>query len=216
MSDPSMRLDYAALADWIEGRLDPEDAAAVAAAVSSDETLQRTAGWLREFIGTAQAVPMLAPPPIVHQRLMQHFDRWSAERADALADSVGSLDTLDLEAELLFDSRADLATTGLRNTAASDGVVHLVYSCDAADIAVDIVPEQNGQVRLSGQILSDGPGAGGPFAVRTTGPGEQRIALDGDELGRFSVGMVPATTNGLVLRNGHVTIRLSLDLGTGP
>ena len=126
-----------------------------------------------------------------------------------------SNDSRLFEAVLLYDSREELAPAGLRGTADSDMSVHLVFGCDVADIAVDVVPEPEGRVRLSGQVLADDERARGPFAVTMTGPDEQRIAIDGDELGRFSVGSVAATTNCLVLHNGQVTMRLTLDLGSG-
>jgi hypothetical protein len=209
MSDPVTRPDYATLADWLEGRLDPARTASVAAAVEADPTLQQTVAWLRRFIDTADAVPMLAPPPAVHQRLMQHFQRWSAERDN------DKLDMLELDAALLFDSREDLATAGLRSTGDVDASVHLVFGCDVADIAVDVVPEAGGGVRLSGQVLADDNRARGTFAVSASGPDGQRIAIDGDALGRFNVGSVPATTNALSLCNGQVTLRMTFDLGSG-
>jgi hypothetical protein len=202
--------DYATLTDWLEGRLDADRAAAVAAAVEGDAVLQQAVAWLRGFLDTAAAVPMLSPPSVVHQRLMQHFERWNAEQ-----DS-DEFDMLDLEAVLLFDSRADVTPAGLRNTPDDDTNVQLVFGCDAADIAVDVVTEPAGRVRLSGQVLADDERARGPFACTATGPDEQRIAIDGDELGRFTVGSVPVTTNRLVLRNGTVTLRVNLDLGNAP
>jgi hypothetical protein len=201
--------DYATLTDWLEGRLDPGRAASVSAAVDGDLTLQQTVAWLRRFLETAKAVPMLAPPPVVHQRLMQHFHRWNSERAS------DELETLEFDAILLFDSREDLAPAGLRSIADVDAIVQLVFGCDAADIVIDVVPEPEGRVRLSGQVLADDGRAGGPYAVTAIGPDEQRIAIEGDELGRFSLGSVPATTSRLVLRNGQVTLRVSLDLGSG-
>jgi hypothetical protein len=209
VSDPMTHPNDATLTDWLEGRLDDARAVAVAAAVDADPELQRTVAWLRQFLGTAAAVPMLAPPPVVHQRLRQHFQRWSAER-----DTDESV-AFEIEAVLLFDSREDLAATGLRGTADIDPSVHLVFGCDAADIAVDVVPEPDGRVRLSGQVFANDERARGPFAVTATGPDEQRIAIDGDELGRFSIGSVPATVNCLLLRNAHVRLRVSIDLESG-
>ena len=100
MTNDPTRPDLRTLMDWLEGRLDAARAEEVARAVASgDEQLIGTARWAKEFLEVASAHPLERPPPIIRQRLGQHFRQW-VEGADAPeADGTSAL------AELIFDSR---------------------------------------------------------------------------------------------------------------
>jgi hypothetical protein len=79
--DPA-RPGFRALLDWLEGRLDADRAERVAAQVAeADERILRTVDWLRGFLIAARELPLEEPPPIVRQRLKQHFARWSRGHA---------------------------------------------------------------------------------------------------------------------------------------
>ena len=83
MTDDRSRPDLRTLMDWLEGRLETARAEEVARAVATgDEQLTSTAAWAKEFLEVASAHPLERPPPIVRQRLGQHFRRW-AESAGA-------------------------------------------------------------------------------------------------------------------------------------
>lgn len=82
MSIAPGRLDVRVLLDWLEGRLDTDQAEWVAAQVAeTDELILRTVDWLRGFLGTARELPLEEPPPIVRLRLRQYFAYWSRAQA---------------------------------------------------------------------------------------------------------------------------------------
>ena len=88
--DPG-RPGFRVLLDWLEGRLDADRAERIAAQVGeADERILRTVDWLRGFLTTAHDLPLEEPPPIVRQRLKQHFARWSGGRARRSGGSAAS------------------------------------------------------------------------------------------------------------------------------
>jgi len=104
--DPG-RPDFRTLLDWLEGRLDADGAERVAAQVAdADEQTLRTVDWLRGFLTTARELPLAEPPPIVRQSLKQYFARWSR------AQAAPAQEPRRVHAELLFDSRRDMALAG--------------------------------------------------------------------------------------------------------
>ena len=122
MSTDPGRPDFRTLLDWLEGRLDADQAERVAAQVAeADERTLRTVDWLRGFLTTARELPLEEPPPIVRQSLKQYFARWSR------AQAVPAQEPRRVHAELLFDSRRDMALAGVRAATADDDAIHLVY-----------------------------------------------------------------------------------------
>jgi hypothetical protein len=88
--DPG-RPGFRVLLDWLEGRLDADRAERVAAQLAeADVRILHTVDWLRGFLTTARELPLEEPPPIVRQRLKQHFARWSRRRARHSGDSAAS------------------------------------------------------------------------------------------------------------------------------
>ena len=204
------RPDFAALLDWLEGRLDPAAAEQVAAQVAqADERTRRTVDWLEGFLATARALPLHEPPPIVRQSLNQHFARWSRARAE--------LDRRprEVHAQLLFDSHQDLAPAGVRAGTGDDDAVHLVYTAEEGDLLVDVYRLGAGLVRLDGQVLLAQPQEAPIFEASVTGAGFSARTRDGDELGRFSLRDVPEGHCQLKATNGLITIVADLDLVPG-
>ncbi len=200
---------FGTLLDWLEGRLEPEAAAQVAAQVAeADARTRRTVDWLRGFLTTAAELPLHEPPPIVRQSLSQYFARWSRARAE--------LDHRppDLQARLLFDSRRDLALAGVRTGPGGGDAVHLAYAAEAGDLLLDVYPLGDGRVRVNGQVLPAEP-QDPIFEASAAGAGFQVRTRDGDELGRFSLSDVPAARCRLRATNGLVTIVADLDLDPG-
>lgn len=86
--DPG-RPDFRTLLDWLEGRLDADQAARVGAQVAAaDERTRHTVDWLRGFLTAARELPLEEPPPIVRQSLKRYFARWS--RTEAVLGRAGS------------------------------------------------------------------------------------------------------------------------------
>jgi hypothetical protein len=199
------------LLDWLEGRLDLETGDRVAAHVAgTDERTRRTVEWLSGFLATARALPLHDPPPIVRQSLDQYFARWSRARAE-----LGQ-QPREVRAQLLFDSRLDLAAAGVRAGASDDEAVHLVYTADEGDLLIDVYPLGPGSVRLDGQMLPTSPGEAPIFEASVAGPGFTVRTKDGDELGRFRLKDVPERQCQLRASNGLITVVADLNLDPGP
>ena len=202
--------EFGTLLDWLEGRLEPAAAAEVTAQVADgDAQTRRTVDWLRGFLATAAAMPLYEPPPIVAQRLSQHFARWS--RAQAELDRRPA----EMPARLLFDSRQDLALAGVRAGAGDGDAVHLAYATDAGDLLLDVYEQGGGLVRVDGQVLLAETQGAPAFEASVIGPGFTLRTSDGDDLGRFSLTGVPAVRCELRATNGLVTIVAGLDLEPG-
>lgn len=203
------RLPYATLADWLEGRLEPADAAHVAATVEhGDPSLQAAARWLQGFLRCTDQMPLLTPPPLVRQRLRQHFRRWSEAKA------ILEQPPLIAEMMLLFDSRMDRPLVQVRGSGDSSAV-HLAFRSDQADLVVDLHPQPEGTLRLEGQVLPIDAEGSPVFEATATGDGFSRRSVDGDELGRFVLDCLPASQTELRVSNGELMLVAGLDLRRG-
>lgn len=203
------RLPYSTLADWLEGRLEPAEAARVAAEVEhGDPALQSAARWLGGFLRCSDQMPLLTPPPLVRQRLRQHFRRWSQAKA------ILEQPPLIAEMMLLFDSRMDRPMMQVRG-AGDTTAVHLAFRSDQADLVVDLHPQPEGTFRLEGQVLPIDAEASPVFEAIASSEGFMIRSVDGDELGRFVLNALPATRTELRVTNGELLLVAGLDLRRG-
>ena len=204
-SDP-VRPDMARLADWLEGRLSTDDARRVADAVEhGDAGLRAHLCWLQSFLDFAQALPLHRPPALTLQRLRQHFARWSKAR-EILEQPVPRI-----KVALVFDSRMDRPLVGVRG-APDDEVVHLAFRGETADLVLDLHPLPGDAVRIEGQVLPLDLDVAPIFEATATGPGLDVRAVDGDELGRFTLTPVPLTADRIQAGNGEMVLVADLDL----
>lgn len=194
------------LLDWLEGRLGANQAASIAEVVDrGDVQLRQTVAWLQEFLVVTDQHRLDEVPAVVGHRLRQHFRTWSAG-ADLPHPEVDGL----VEADLVHDSRRDLARTAVRSGGANLAAFQLAYTSRAGDVVLDVFPVADGLLRVDGQVLTSLPDA----AVRaelTVAEGRMR-SPDGDTHGRFTLSDVPAALGRLLLRTGELTIALDLDL----
>ncbi len=198
---------FAMLLDWLEGRLEPEKAHAVSLQVAEgDSRVRGTVAWLQGFLELSRDFPLQEPPPIVRQRLRQHYARWSA------AYSLRNQQVELVEATLLFDSREDLVLSGVRGDAVDLDVVHLAYTSDRADLVMDIKPLGDGLVRIDGQVLPVDETTDGIFEATLDGPGVSLRAVDGDESGSFSFDAASTTADRIVLSNGEMALTARIRL----
>lgn len=198
---------FEALVDWVDGRLDPQASARVAAELDADPPGATAAvRWLREFHQSALSLPLHQPPPIVGQNLAGYFARWSRARATL------ERPRLELTARLLFDSRLDLAPVGVRGAGDIEGDVHLAYTTDQADLVLDVHRLGGGVVRLDGQVLLTDPQLAPIFEARVSGPSGSLRTVDGDALGHFALDRVPEDVSELRVSNGDLVIVATLDL----
>ena len=175
------------------------------AVATGDEQLSSTAAWAKEFLEVSAAHPLERPPPIVRQRLGQHFRRWAESTESPGVDGTTAL------AELIFDSRAGLARAGVRSATGSD-TVHLAFASDLGDLVLDVLPGEPGLVRVDGQILATSPDS--PFfEVEVVAAELSFRSVDVDEHGRFELDRVPAGPVRLTASNGRVRLVADVDLG---
>lgn len=89
-----------------------------------------------------------APSPTVRQRAYQFFDQ--IQQQPSWIERI----VQRLQAQLLWDSRRQLAVQGLRT--ASPDRYHLLYTTDRVDIEISVQP-QAGQFDLEGELLPRDP-----------------------------------------------------------
>ena len=185
--------DFATVIDWVEGRLDQATAARVAAATVHDHRVRAIFAWLRGFHAAAAALPLdpsvgrLAPP--------------GEERIGEPAEVV---------ARILFDSRQDVPSVDLR--AADDDLAHLAFTCEPADVVLDVRRLGPGQVRIDGQVLAT-DGVGRPYTVEATGPRMTAVRSVGEDDGRFRLAELPDRVDRLRLDGGALVLLLQFDVG---
>lgn len=200
------RPDFAVLADWLEGRLDAERADRVRAAVADGgPQVQSAVAWLQEFLRTVESVPGHPPPPLLRQRLRQHFQAWSEGRSGRPQQLV------TIRATLVFDSRVDRPLAQVRGRAGTDGV-HLAFRSALADVVVDARMLGDGYARVEGQVLPVHDTRAGVFEATATGPRVTVRVVDGDELGRFAMSPLPLDRYALQVGNGEFALTADLDL----
>ncbi len=197
------------LADWIDDRLGPPEAAAVEAMVAEAPELAAAATWLRKFERAAEELPLEDPPAIVGQRLRQYFDRRNA-------GFVVPTPLPELCAEMVSDSRRDLAVSGVRAVGASDQTIQLAYRSSRADLVVDIHRLGRGRNRLDGQLLPTESGAARIAEVVAAGVGTEFTALNGDVLGRFCLADVPDGRYELRASNGEFVVIAEVAIEADP
>lgn len=210
MSDAAEAPGLRTLVDWLEGRLDDERAVEVEAVVAAgDAELSRTVTWLQTFLADTSRHRLQSAPPLVRQRLNQHFRRWSAGSEPAASDPPPII------GQLVFDSRRDRPRTAVRGSP-GPGTTHFAYTSPVADVVVDVSPQTDGLVRLEGQVLMADDGAAPVFAAELTTPAFTLRSVDGDEHGRFGFEPCPPAPGRLTLSNGEFSVVVAVGLGEAP
>ena len=211
MTESESEPDFAMVLDWVEGRLDPATAARVADAAVHDPRVREIVAWLRRFHGVAAALPLGEPPPVVGQRLRQYFRRWSRAREEPGREPV------KLVARMLFDSRQDLSLDELRaaerDSDPDADIAHLAFTCDPADVVLDVHRLGPGRVRIEGQVLPT-DGVDRVYAVEATGPRMTAVhSVGGDRHGHFVLPELPDRVDRLRLDGGELVLVVQFDVG---
>lgn len=204
------RPSFTELLDWVEGRLAPEQADAVAAYVATaDEATTETLEWIREFLDDARSMPLQTPPPELSQRLRDVFvGLHSPEQTDGWSD-----------ASLMYDTRRGVAAAGVRSLE-GDGV-HLAFDSDLGRFVLEASPAGPGEVDIQGLIMvslvddtdaaaEDGIDSG--IDVAFLQQGVLRRAARATPDGRFDVPGVPVDVDEMWLTAGGSRVRAPLDL----
>lgn len=190
------------LADWLDGRLSEEEAREVEQKLASaDSATHADADWLRGFLSISSEIKLASPPPEVRERLLRRFASYAAERREP-----GLFRRLF--ATLTFDSDAGAAMAGLRSAGgAGAGAAQrqLVYSAEAADLALDVHKCSGGMLNLYGQVL---PAEIEPdeFSVQLLRGGEEFGIASADELGEFSFEALTPGVYEIILSTGEFEV----------
>lgn len=189
---------FSELLDWLEGRLPPDKARDVAERLqTADAATQTDLDWLRLFQQARQSVQFASPPPSVRETLIQRF----AEARQPPGPFQRWLATLT------FDSRAQPVTAGLRSAAEESQRRQLIYTTEAAEIALtvqSILPDKN--FIVTGQIFPMGDTSTHAFSIQLLRDARQVALAAADELGEFTFANLPAGEYEIVASAGQYEV----------
>ena len=194
---------FSELLDWLEGRLPPDKARAVAERLqSADAATQADLDWLRLFLQARQSVQFASPPPRVRETLRRAFAAY-AEAREPPSPFQRWLATLT------FDSRAQPVTAGLRSAQrAEEGQRRqLIYTTEAAEIALtvqSILPDKN--FIVTGQIFPVGDTPSHTFSIQLLRDAWEVALAATDQLGEFTFSGLPAGEYDIVVSAGQYEV----------
>ena len=192
---------FSELLDWLEGRLPPDKAQAVAERLqSADAATQADLDWLRLFLQARQSVQFASPPPSVRETLRRDFAAY-AETREPPSPFRRWLATLT------FDSRAQPITAGFRSAAGEAQRRQLIYTTEAAEIALTIqssLPDRN--FIVTGQIFPMGDTLTHTFSIQLQRDAWEVALAATDELGEFTFADVPAGEYDIVVSAGQYEV----------
>jgi hypothetical protein len=197
-------LDFAHLADWVEGRLSEEEAVAVEKqlAMAGEKTLADVA-WLRMFTEVSQRLVLPSPPPRVHEILVDRFNAYVRDKQQpGLRKRI--------VAKVTFDSGLRPAVAEVREADTAELGRQLVYAADALDVALDILPRDHEErsLDLEGQLFNDEETDLGIFGVQLLQEGTEVGTTVSDDLGEFAFESVPPGVYEMLLSTDQYEIML--------
>jgi hypothetical protein len=203
MNDSTITPHFSELLDWLEGRLPPDQAQAVAERLeTADAATQADLDWLRLFLQARKSVQIASPPTSVREALKQRFAAYAeAQQPPGLFQR--------LLATLTFDSRVQPATAGLRSAQRADESPQqqLIYSTEAAEIALTIQPIlPNKNFTVTGQIFPAGDAPAQAFSIQLLREVQEIGLATADELGEFSFANLPAGEYDIVVSAGQYEV----------
>jgi len=200
--------DMSRLADWLEGKLSPEEAAVLEQLIAANPGLQEQVAWLQEFLQISRATILAAPPAAVRQAAQAAFAAYADHKRPP-----GLLRTLI--ASLTADNWQRPALAGARNVSLRSEPRQLIYSSDLADVALNAhIPTGSQQVSLDGQIFLLDESDPADFMVQLLQNGLERSFVLADALGKFSfTGLAPGQYDLLLSRIGAEIEIGPLELG---
>jgi hypothetical protein len=204
-------VEFARLLDWVEGRLSEQEARAVDEQVAAaGSTTRADVAWLRAFARISEDTVIASPPSEVRDTLIERFEAYAEGK-----QQPGLLERL--VATLTFDSSLQLAP-GLRAAGIVESQRQLVYSTDAADVAMIIRPRPRDELLdLDGQILPVNSTDSGPFGVQLLDGSSEVATTATNDLGEFTFKAVPSGLYELLASNDRVEIQIHrLELRRGP
>jgi len=195
-------VEFARLLDWVEGRLSEQEARAVERQVAEAGSAPRAdVAWMRAFARVSKDVVIASPPSEVRDALVDRFETYAEGK-----QQPGILERL--VATLTFDSNLQPAT-GLRAAGISEVQRQLVYSTDAADVAIVVRPRaRDGLVDIHGQILPADDADPGVFGVQLLESSSEVATTATNDLGEFTFEGVPPGVYEVLAGSDRVEIQL--------
>jgi hypothetical protein len=195
-------VEFARLLDWVEGRLSEREARAVEELVAAAGSATRAdAAWLRAFARISEATVIASPPSEVRDTLIDRFEAYAEGK-----QQPGFLERL--VATLTFDSDQQPAP-GLRAASIQESQRQLVYSTDAADVAMIVRPRpSDGLMDLYGQILPVDSADAGVFGVQLLEGSSEVATTATNDLGEFTFEAVPPGVFEVLAGSDRVEIRI--------
>ena len=203
MPAPRKRIAFSRLVDWVEGRLPEEEARAVEeqVAVAYAATLADVA-WLRKFVRATEHGVLESPPPDVRSTLIARFKAHAeGRRTPGLLERV--------VATLTFDGGLRPAL-GARTAGAQETRRQLVYSADALDVALNVLPRaRDKNFDLDGQVLPRGDVELGSFSVQLLQSESELGITATDDLGAFAFESIPSGEYEIILSTDRVEVSIA-------
>jgi hypothetical protein len=198
----SQDVEFTRLVDWVEGRLSEGEARAVEEQVAAAGSATRSdVAWLRAFERISEETVIASPPDEVREELIERFEAYAEGR-----QHPGLLQRL--VATLTFDSNLRPAL-GLRAAAVPEPQRQLVYSTDAADVALHVRPRpHDGHFDLNGQIFPVSSADSGTFGVQLLEGASEVATTAANDLGEFKFEAVSPGVYEVLASNERVEIRI--------
>jgi hypothetical protein len=192
---------FSELIDWLEGKLPPDQAQAVAERLKTVEAAtQADLDWLRRFLQASQSVQFASPPASVRETLRERFAAYAeARKPPGLFQR--------LLATLTFDSNAQPATAGLRSASDEGSQRELIYTTEAAEIALTVHSAlPNNDLIVTGQIFPAGDIPANAFSVQLLRNTSEVGLAAADDLGEFTFTGLPAGNYEIVVSAGRYEV----------
>ena len=192
---------FSDLLDWLEGRLPPDEARAVADRLKiADAATRADLDWLRLFLEARRFLKLSSPPPSVREALKQRFAAYAEARQPP------GLFRRWLAA-LSFDSRAQPVTAGLRSATDETSQRHLIYTTEAAEIALTIHPTlPDKKFLVAGQIFPIADTPSNSFSVQLLRDASEVALTATDDLGEFTFADLPTGEYDIVASAGQYEV----------
>jgi len=192
---------FSELLDWLEGRLPPDQARAVAERLETADTATHAElDWLRHFLQARKSAQAATPPPSVRETLKGRFAVYTEAR-----QPPGLFQRW--LATLTFDSRAQPSTAGLRSVADEGQQRQLIYNSETAEIALSIqptLPDKN--FIVTGQIFPMVKAPAHAFSIQLLQADREIDLTAADELGEFTFANLAEGEYSLVISAGEYEV----------
>jgi hypothetical protein len=195
-------VEFARLLDLVEGRLSEQEARAVERQVAAaGSTTRADVAWMRAFARISEDIVIASPPSEVRDALVERFETYAEGK-----QQPGFLERL--VATLTFDSNLQPAS-GLRAASVSESQRQLVYSTDAADVAIIVRPRtRDGLLDVYGQILPSDSADSGVFGVQLLRGASEVATTATNDLGEFTFEAVAPGVYEVLAGSDRVEIQL--------